>query len=102
MLPESADLATYAGNPVSAAQADAVIGVVAAMVAAYTRGAGFDDGEPNGELSAVILSASARLLATTGGEIQQALGPVAVRYPDAFGFTLPEMIVLNRYRKRAR
>lgn len=100
-MPDADDLRAYIDAPVSAGQAAAVIGVVRAMVSAYTRGVGFDNGDPNDELSAVILSASARLLATTSGAIQESIGPIQVRWADAFGFTLPELAVLNRYRRRA-
>lgn len=100
-MPTGEHLRDYTGSPVSATQADAVIGVVKAMVSAHTRGVGFTDGEPNDELSAVILSASARLLATTSGAVQESMGALQVRWADAFGFTLPELTVLNRYRKRA-
>ncbi|CAJ1504170.1 hypothetical protein [[Mycobacterium] holstebronense] len=100
-MPTGDDLAAYTGTPVSAAQATAVIGVVKAMVSAHTRGVGFTDGEPNDELSSVILSASARLLMNTAGLQQEAMGALQVRYGDAFGFTLPELMVLNRHRRRA-
>lgn len=100
-MPTPDDLAAYTGMPVSATQAAAVIGVVKAMVSAHTRGVGFTDGEPNDELSAVILSASTRLLMNTPGLQQEAMGALQVRYGDAFGFTLPELTVLNRYRKQA-
>lgn len=100
-MPTADDLRAYTEAPVSVGQATAVIGVVKAMVSAYTRGVGFDGGEPNDELSAVILSASARLIANTAGLIQETMGAFQVRHGDAFGFTLPELAVLNRYRRRA-
>lgn len=100
-MPTADDLAAYSGRTVSATQAAAVIGVVKAMVSAHTRGVGFADGEPNDELAAVILSASTRLLMNTPGVQQEAMGALQVRYGDAFGFTLPELTVLNRYRKQA-
>ncbi|MDX1873984.1 hypothetical protein SBI67_17825 [Mycolicibacterium sp. 120266] len=101
-MPTPAELATYAGRTVTTEQATAVLGVVKAMVSAHTRGVGFTDGEPNNELSAVILSASARLLMNTGGLEGETMAAFSVRYgSDAFGFTLPELMVLNRYRKKA-
>ncbi|MUL80508.1 MULTISPECIES: hypothetical protein [unclassified Mycolicibacterium] len=100
--PTSTDLIDYTGTPVSAAQATAVIGVVKAMVSAHTRGAGFTDGEPNAELSAVILSASARLLINTSGVVREQMGALEVQYGSAaFGFTLPELGILDRYRMKA-
>ncbi|OBK84674.1 hypothetical protein A5649_03995 [Mycolicibacter heraklionensis] len=100
-MPTPESLGEYLGVPVTAAQAAAVINVVKAMVSAHTRGVGFTDGELNDQLSSVILSASARLLMNTTGVVQESMGPVMVRHGDAFGFTLPELMVLNRYRKRA-
>jgi hypothetical protein len=39
--------------------------VITVMARAYTRGNGFDDGEPNDEIAAVITLAAARLAANT-------------------------------------
>ncbi|WP_067852158.1 hypothetical protein [Mycolicibacterium wolinskyi] len=101
--PTSTDLAAYTSTTVTADQATAVIGVVKAMVSAHTRGVGFTADEPNDELSAVILSASARLLANTSGVVREQMGGLEVQYGSAaFGFTLPELGVLNRYRKMAK
>jgi hypothetical protein len=101
--PSAENLTNYTGTPVSADQAAAVIGVVKAMVSAHTRGIGFTEGEPNTELSAVILSAAARLLVNTSGLAREQMGALAVQYGSAaFGFTLPELGILNRYRERAR
>lgn len=99
--PDAAALSTY--RKPNADQADAVISVVKAMVSAHTRGEGFTEGEPNDELGAVILSASARLIANTAGLSNEAMGAFQIGYGRGdFGFTLPELMVLNRYRKRAR
>lgn len=73
--------------------------VITAMVRAYTRGVGFVDTHPNDELAAVITTASARLCANPEQAITD-VGTVSIR--NAFnGFTLAELFVLNRYRKRA-
>jgi hypothetical protein len=98
--PTANDLATFTGTTVEADQAAAVINVIKARVSAYTRGEGFDDGEPNDELSAVILSAAARLLFNTGGHVREEMGGLVVQH-GADGFSLPEQGVLNRYRMTA-
>lgn len=81
----------------------AVIGIVAAQVKAWTRGKGFTDGEPAGDLAAVILTATARLI-TNPGQLSMAegMGGLTVDYRGGFnGFTLTEQAVLNRYRVTA-
>jgi hypothetical protein len=72
------------------------------MARAYTRGEGFtdgDDGDPNGDIAAVIVTAAARLVANPE-QLASDVGTVSTRNGFS-GFTLTEQIVLNRYRKRA-
>lgn len=98
------DLAAFTGKELNAGQADAVIAVVKAMAKAYTRGKGFTAaGEPSEDVAAVILSASARLLADTSQIIsQQSMGPFAVQFRSGFnGWSVAESFVLDRYRERA-
>ena len=96
------DVAAFLGrgsDTALVALAGEVAPVIAAMVAAYTRGRGFDDDEPNDELAAVITTASARLVANPE-QLPTTIGSVEIR--GAFnGFSLAETFVLNRYRKRA-
>ncbi|MHA3019522.1 hypothetical protein ACXPWS_04535 [Mycobacterium sp. BMJ-28] len=102
-MPTPAELSAYTGRTVTVEQATAVLSVVRAMVSAHTRGVGFTNGEPNAELSAVILSSAARLLMNTGGLESEQMAAFVVRYgAEAFGFTLPELVVLNRYRVKAK
>lgn len=73
--------------------------IVTAMVKAYTRDNGFDEGMPGDDLAAVITTATARLVSNPG---QLRYGIADVQMNDAFqGFSLAETFVLNRYRKRA-
>ncbi len=75
------------------------LGVVTAMARSYTRGNGFTAGEPAEDLGAVILTATARLMANPE-QLGYQRGSVSL----AGGFTgwsLAETFVLNRYRKRA-
>lgn len=84
------------------------IPLVTAMAKAYTRDRGFNaDGDPNEEIAAVIATASARMASNTAqtqtsrtesGES----GSVTREQRSWFtGWTLAELFVLNRYRKRA-
>ncbi len=85
--------------------ADAVIPVVTAFARAYTRGRGFDaeTGEPNNEVAAVITTASARFAGNTAQtSTSRTEGEVTNEQRSWFtGWTLAELMVLNRYRKRA-
>lgn len=73
--------------------------IITALAKGYTRGRGFVGGAPAEDLAAVIATASARLAANPE-QVGQTTGPFHV---DAgfTGWTLPELAVLNRYRKRA-
>ncbi len=82
---------------------DAAIAQVTVMARAYTRGRGFDDGEPNEELSAVITTASARLAANGRQTLaRDRVDDVEREFRSSFvGWTLAELAVLNRYRVTA-
>lgn len=101
--PTYSDLGALLGRTVTEAQGNAAIEVVTAMAQAYTRGQGFTDGAPNDELRAVILTASARLVAHPRQlGMSETLGPESASYREGFtGWTVSELFVLNRYRKRA-
>ena len=82
---------------------EAVIPIVTTFAKAYTRGNGFTGNEPNTELAAVITAAAARLASNTRQlRYAQTSGPFVNDVRSAFdGWTVAEMYVLNRYRKRA-
>jgi hypothetical protein len=84
-------------------QAEAAIDIVTALVKSYTRGGGFAAGSPNEDIHAVILTASARLLAHPRQiSMGETMGPMGVNFGAGFtGWTVTETFVLNRYRKRA-
>ncbi len=74
------------------------------MVRAYTRGNGFDVyGEPDYDLEAVIVTATARLVTNPGQIAQdQTAGPYTQSLRGGFtGWTLAELAILNRYRRTA-
>ncbi|KXP10064.1 hypothetical protein [Tsukamurella pseudospumae] len=73
--------------------------VITAMAMAYTRDQGFTGTEPNDQIAAVITTAAARL-AVHPEQLATDVGSVSVR-GGFTGWTLAELFVLNRYRKRA-
>jgi hypothetical protein len=81
----------------------AVIPIVTTMAKAYTRSRGFDGNTPNDEIAAVITTASARLAANSQqGLWRKRVDDVEYEWRSSFGgWTLAELAVLNRYRKRA-
>jgi hypothetical protein len=74
--------------------------IITAMAQAYTRGNGFSEqGEPNDDLAAVLVTATARLMANPDQTNYRA---GSVSYQSHFqGWTLAETFVLNRYRRKA-
>lgn len=101
--PTYLDLGALLGRTVSPEQGNAVIEIVTSLARAYTRGQGFDDGLPNDELRAVILSAACRMIANPRGiDLAESVGPQSVSFRGAFtGWSVAETFTLNRYRKRA-
>lgn len=79
------------------------VAIVAALASSYTRGVGFDEeGEPAEDLAAVITTATARLANKPDQVPNEEVGPFKVSAASFTGWSLPELVVLNRYRKRAR
>lgn len=99
--PTTSDLGALLGRAVSSEQGEAVLRVVTAMASAHTRGVGFTNGEPNSEIHAVILSASARMISNPAGIRAETVGPESVSYSPFQGFTVGELRVLDRYRVKA-
>ena len=102
MAVDGQDVADFLGQGTDTALvalAGEVVPVITAMVSAYTRGRGFDLGEPSDDLAAVITTASARMVANPE-QLPTRVGSVEIR-AGFQGFSLAETFVLNRYRKRA-
>jgi hypothetical protein len=93
------------GRQITAEQGGAVLSVVTAMARAYTRGQGFTNGVPNDDIAAVILSAASRLCTNTiSAQVTtyEVHGPDAVRFEGKeFAWSMAELYVLNRWRRRA-
>lgn len=82
--------------------ADAMLTVVTAQVRAYTRDRGFSGDQPAPDLDTVILTSTARLFANPENLRSESLGEYSVQRQVIDGWTLPELAILNRYRRRAR
>jgi hypothetical protein len=83
--------------------ADEAVEVVTEYVRAYTRDEGFDhDGYPLAPVASVIKSASVRMAVNPQYVKRQSAGSQSVTPSILDGFTLPELAVLNRYRRRAK
>ena len=80
-----------------------MLSTVQQLANAYTRGVGFTSGVPNADISAVILSAAARLYAHPRQlAVDETVGPDSASFHGGFtGWTVLETIVLNRYRVTA-
>lgn len=98
-------LVAYVGRPGDSealALANAQLPIVEAFVHGYVRGRGFyADGTPMPPLQAVIVSAAARLLSNPEQVTWYAIGDYSERPRVLEGYTLAEIGVLHRYRKRA-
>lgn len=98
-------LVAYVGRPgdtEALALANAQLPIVEAFVHGYVRGRGFYvDGTPTPPLQAVIISAAARLLSNPEQVTWYAIGDYSERPRVLEGYTLAEIGVLHRYRKRA-
>jgi hypothetical protein len=92
-----------AGQTVDSQQGTQVLATVTQLANAYTRGVGFAAGTPNADISAVILTAAARLLAHPRQlAVDETVGPDSASFHAGFtGWSLLESIVLNRYRVTA-
>lgn len=75
--------------------------IVTAQVEGYTRGRGFtDEGNPDRPLAAVIVSATARSAVNPTGATRLSFGELRTEPGVYAGFTLPELAILNNYRRR--
>lgn len=73
--------------------------IITALARSYTRGRGFIGAEPAEDIAAVIVTATARLVANPE-QLASDYGSVSLR-GGWQGWNLAEQIVLNRYRVRA-
>ena len=111
--PDSERLLTILGYEADSkrlAMADEHLATVSVFVYGYTRGRGFELGGfpsdptpvPQWDLKRVILSAAARSLANPQSLKQYAAGDYSETPSVLTSWTLPEIAVLHRYRRRTR
>ena len=104
MPPIAEDVAAYLGrpgDPTVVGLAEQHLPIVEAMVRRYVRGNGFDaTGTPDADLSAVIVSCTARAVSNPSQTVTETLGTFSVRYGVFNGWTLPELAILHSYRRR--
>lgn len=105
MIFDATDVAAFLGRSGDAATVDLAtqhLPVVTAMVKAYVRSNGFDElGEPADDLALIIVSSCARLVANPTHEVMAQIDDAVIRHGVFNGWTLPELAVLHRYRKRS-
>ena len=94
-----ADFLGQGDDPTLVALAEQHATIITALARSYTRDQGFTGTEPADDIAAVITTATARLVANPE-QIPTDIGSVSLR-GGFTGWTLAELFVLNRYRKRA-
>ncbi len=102
---ELTTLASFLRNDLDEATATTARDLATTMVKSYTRGVGFDPvtGEPSSDLGAVILLVASRLYSNPEGMRSENIGSYAYTTASAGfqGFSLVELALLHRYRRRA-
>lgn len=102
--PVAADVANLLGlgdDTEVVALAGAWLPVVTAQVKAYTRGRGFTEGVPADDVAMVIVTSTARGVSNPENVRSESIGDYSISRQVTEGWTLPELAILNGYRKRA-
>jgi len=96
------DLAAHLQTDVDTATAVLALKVATDVVRTYTRGEGFNivTGAPGDDLAAVVLMAAGRIYTNPAATEMTSIDDYTVRYAAFNGWTLPELAVLNTYRRR--
>lgn len=103
MTPTYEDVVVFTGrHDLDPTTVLAHLSTVEHMVRAYTRGRGFDSlGQASDDVAAVIVAATARLIANPEHTVTTDVGSFSIRHGSFSGWTLPELAILHRYRRRA-
>ncbi|MGV9792398.1 hypothetical protein [Gordonia sp. NPDC003422] len=101
-VPDVVALLGRDGDTQLATIAEQAITIATAQVRGYTRGRGFSGDQPDPELDTVILTSAARLAANPENLRSEKIGEYEVQRQVIDGWTLPELAILNRHRRRAR
>lgn len=105
MIVTAADVAALLGRgdePELVTLAGQVLPIVTAQIRGYTRDRGFSGDEPSADIAAVVLTSAARLAANPENLRQEGIGDYQVSRQVNDGWTLTELAILNRHRRRAR
>ncbi len=96
------DLAAHLQTDVDTATAVLALKVATDVVFTYTRGQGFNavTGAPGDDLAAVVLLVAGRIYTNPAATEMTQIDDYTVRYAAFNGWTLPELAVLNTYRRR--
>lgn len=94
-------VATFLGRRVDMKLQEEHVPLVMAFARAYTRGRGFsaDGTTVEDDLAAVVISATARLT-TNPAQLEREHAGEYIAVGSFAGWTLPELAVLHRYRRR--
>ncbi|MGI8721193.1 MAG: hypothetical protein ACR2JG_03090 [Geodermatophilaceae bacterium] len=97
-----ADLAAHLQTNLDTASAVLALKVATDVVFTYTRGQGFNavTGAPGDDLAAVALTVAGRIYTNPAATEMTSIDDYTVRYAAFNGWTLPELAVLNTYRRR--
>ena len=103
MTPDDLIKFTGATGPNVTQQATQALGMAEALVDAYTRGRHMRAGHYRPGVEAVITAVAARILENPSQiQVREQIGPYTHFKGNGFqGFSLVELAVLNRYRRRA-
>jgi hypothetical protein len=104
MAATAQDVCVFLGrgdDPATLALAQAHLPLVTEFVRAYTRGNGFTGDQPDASISAVIVTATARMVQNPELIRQATTGTESRSYTTFDGFSMIEQLVLNKYRLRA-
>lgn len=103
--PTGQDVADFIGEGSDATvveRAAKLLPFVAETVKGYTRGQGFTpEGAPFDDVALVIVASAARLVTNPTLDESEGVGGYSHRPGRFDGWTLPELAILNRYRRRA-
>lgn len=98
-LPARVTLSVGKGDP--AAQDVELVNTIVGFARGYTRDVGFTEETVRDDLAAVIVAAASRLVVNPEQVERYQLADYAETPVRFVGWTLAELAVLNRYRKRA-
>lgn len=89
------------GDAGALAIATAALPVVREQIRAYTRGNGFSGDQPAPDIDSVVLTSATRWVANPESLRAEKVGPFEQQRQIVEGWTLSELAILNRHRRKA-